>query len=134
MIFYHREIGSRLIGLSQRQDVSVWHMHVMPAEGCSIVKCDASGRIVGRSFQTWGPKQKTGLRFVNGSIALSTEETKNKIVPRKRFPVKYLTNDRMITPHAQLYMKPRSHTSTVLQENPQPLLWREVRCGVELLV
>jgi hypothetical protein len=83
MIFYQREIGSRLIGLSQRKDVPVWHMHVMPAKGCSIVKCDASGRVVGRSFQTWDPKQRTGLTVVNGRIALSTEETKNKNCARK---------------------------------------------------
>jgi hypothetical protein len=32
--------------------------------------------------------------FVSGRIAFSTEETKNKIVARNRFPVKYLPGDR----------------------------------------
>jgi hypothetical protein len=47
MIFYQREIGSRLIGLSQRKDVPVWHMHVMPAKGCSIIIGDRSTNILG---------------------------------------------------------------------------------------
>jgi hypothetical protein len=32
------EIGSGLIGLAQRERAFVWHMHVMPEDGCSIVK------------------------------------------------------------------------------------------------
>jgi hypothetical protein len=45
MIFYQREIGSRLIGLSQLKDVPVWHIHVMPAKGCSTIIGDRSTNI-----------------------------------------------------------------------------------------
>jgi len=32
--FYEHEVGSRLIGLPQRQDVIFRHIHVMPEDGC----------------------------------------------------------------------------------------------------
>ena len=30
MLFYQGEVDAGLIGLLQREDVSVWHAHVMP--------------------------------------------------------------------------------------------------------
>jgi hypothetical protein len=34
--FNQGEVGSRLIHVSQREDVFVWHVHVMPERGYSI--------------------------------------------------------------------------------------------------
>jgi hypothetical protein len=43
--FDQGEVGSRLIGLAQREDVLVRYMHVMPEQGCSFLSTDRKARI-----------------------------------------------------------------------------------------
>jgi hypothetical protein len=72
-----------------------------PATGFKATLKAAVGAMIDR-FHDWPPvrgcpgysprrpKQKTGLTFVNRRIAFSTEETKNKIVPKKKISRKIL--------------------------------------------
>jgi hypothetical protein len=53
MAFDQGEVGSRLIDVSQRDDVFVWHMHVIPEESCGIVKNQTSASEGGAAIRNW---------------------------------------------------------------------------------
>ena len=75
--FDQGEVGSRLIGLSQREDVFIWHMHVMaergyrgvkPLTGCSIRRScrDGASNAIAHRREPPRKTRPCGLRSYTG--------------------------------------------------------------------
>ena len=75
LAFYQREIGSRLIGLTQRQRIFVWHTHVMAERGYPTVKT-LTARPIRRSCRDGAnnaPKSQAGAAPAPETVDLTPQ-------------------------------------------------------------